>query len=49
MLIWLMTVLVGAGAVCLFVDAVKKEQWTARGLFLVTLALFVDLLNQAMS
>ena len=48
MLLWIMTVLVGAGAVCLFVDAVKPQAWTARGLFLVVLALFVSLLNQAM-
>jgi hypothetical protein len=49
MLIWIMTLLVAGGSVCLFVDAVKPQAWTARGLFLVALALFVDLLNQAMS
>lgn len=46
MLIWILIVLVGAAAVCFFVDAVKPQAWIARGLFLVALALFVNLLNQ---
>lgn len=44
MLLWLLVALAAAAAVCFFVDA---KSWTARGLFLLALLAFIDLLNQA--
>lgn len=47
MLLWILIILVAAGTVCLFVDAAKPQAWTARGLFLIGLAMLVNLVNQA--
>jgi hypothetical protein len=47
-LIWILVVLLGAAAVCFFVDAAKPQAWSARGLFLVALALFIYMLNAAL-
>ena len=47
MILWLLIVLAAAAAVCFFVDAVKPQAWTARGLFLLALSSFIWLLNQA--
>ena len=47
MLLWILIVLAAAAAVCFFVDAAKPQAWTSRGLFLLALIAFIDLLNQA--
>lgn len=47
MLLWILIILVGAAAACFFADAVKPQAWIARGLFLLSLAFFINLLNQA--
>lgn len=47
MFLWIMTILVGAAAVCFFADGVKPQAWVARGLFLWSLAVFCIMLNQA--
>lgn len=47
MLTWIIIVLVGAAAVCFFADAVKPQAWIARGLFLLSLAFLVNLVNMA--
>lgn len=47
MFIWILIVLVGAATVCFFVDLVKGQSWIAGGLFLLSLAFFVNLLNMA--
>ena len=47
MILWILIALAAAAAVCFFVDAAKKDAWTARGLFLLALSAFIWLLNQA--
>ena len=49
MLLWILIILAFGAAGCFFVDAAKKEAWTARGLLLVALIIFIYLAHQAVA
>lgn len=46
MFAWVLIILVAAAAACFFVDASKPQAWTARGLFVLSVAIIANLINQ---